>query len=357
MPGPSNAKRKKKANTKAKGKKRTDGDATPSKPVILSGTLSPEPSRRRTSPAPALTAATRSTLAKQPAGPRSRPPISHPSGSSTSHDDSDSVSYPPSPLLTPPPAVNLLDFQYSECSSVYESYHTKHASKERIVPEECIYEIEQVLNKPPFIHDPGNGPRVRDAKEFLKSEFFAQPPAFDDPLCAEFAQPEVLQMLQTVLPEEAAMILWYNKSRATGRVCPACQRLYRLGDTLPEHDMGTGEPPREPRPELPQLKLEQQISGLCSPVCFVLASFAFPGAIKGAWGKMAEDIDDTAWELLNAPDTAQTRNQSDTSAALGMVVRMTRLHDLGLGQLCFSPEEAEALENEARAPSPEYLPS
>jgi hypothetical protein len=33
----------------------------------------------------------------------------------------------------------------------------------------------------PSIHDPGNGPRVRDVRAFLSS-FFAQPPSLDDPL-------------------------------------------------------------------------------------------------------------------------------------------------------------------------------
>jgi hypothetical protein len=55
------------------------------------------------------------------------------------------------------------------------------------------------------IHDPGNGPRVRDVQAFLSS-FFAQPPSLEDPLCAEFSQEEVLQMLCTILPEETAMV-------------------------------------------------------------------------------------------------------------------------------------------------------
>jgi hypothetical protein len=55
---------------------------------------------------------------------------------------------------------------------------------------------------------------------------------------------------------------------------------------------------------------------------------------------MAEEIDDQSWDLLNASD-APARSQSDTSRALGMIVRMTRLHDLGLGQLCFGPGEVE----------------
>jgi len=57
----------------------------------------------------------------------------------------------------------------------------------------------------PSIHDPGNGPRVRDVRAFLSS-FFAQPPSLDDPLCAEFSQEEVLQMLCTSLPEDTAIV-------------------------------------------------------------------------------------------------------------------------------------------------------
>jgi hypothetical protein len=61
---------------------------------------------------------------------------------------------------------------------------------------------EEVL---PIIHDPGNGPRVRDVRGFLVS-FFAQPPSLEDPLCAEFSQEEVLQMLCTALSEETAIV-------------------------------------------------------------------------------------------------------------------------------------------------------
>lgn len=37
--------------------------------------------------------------------------------------------------------------------------------------------VEEVLLQQPYIHDPGNGPRVRDTRAFLESSFFAQPPA------------------------------------------------------------------------------------------------------------------------------------------------------------------------------------
>jgi hypothetical protein len=57
-------------------------------------------------------------------------------------------------------------------------------------------------------------------------------------------------MLMTILPEDTALvggrilkfsntvlmigmkILWYNKSRVKSRICPACLRLYNIGDEL-----------------------------------------------------------------------------------------------------------------------------
>ncbi len=62
-----------------------------------------------------------------------------------------------------------------------------------------------ILLSNPIIHDPGNGPRVKDMRAFLNSSF-SQPAWTDDPLCAEFSQREILQMLCTVLPEETALV-------------------------------------------------------------------------------------------------------------------------------------------------------
>ncbi|KAF9463331.1 hypothetical protein BDZ94DRAFT_1259104 [Collybia nuda] len=201
--------------------------------------------------------------------------------------------------------------------------------------EETNHPTEPFVPPFPFIHDPGNGPRVRDTRAFLSSKFFAQPPAFDIPLCAEFAQEEILEMLCTILPEETALILWYNKSRATSRICPACQRLYCLGDILPDHVPDGAE--RVGKRPSPLLEREQNISGLCSPVCFVLASFNYPGAIQSAWGRMEDEMDDKTWELLNGPGEGSVQN--DVGRSLGMLVKMTRLHDLGLAQLCLGEED------------------
>ncbi|KAH7882174.1 hypothetical protein F5I97DRAFT_1817382 [Phlebopus sp. FC_14] len=198
-------------------------------------------------------------------------------------------------------------------------------------PEYDVYEptAHDVDDSPalstPNIYDPGNGPRVRNARVFISS-FFSQPPSVDDPLCAEFAQEEILEMICTVLPEDTAVILWYNKSRTTGRVCPSCRRLYNLGDALP--DLIQDSAKYMPESRSPHLLREQQISGLCSPLCFIMASFSHPGAIKSTWGRVADEMDDHTWDLLNHPGTG-TGDQG-----LSLLVKMTRLPDLGLGQLC-----------------------
>lgn len=189
---------------------------------------------------------------------------------------------------------------------------------------DCDDDDDPLLNMP-NIYDPGTGPRIRDARGFLSS-FFAQPPSLSDPLCAEFSQEEILQMLCTILPEETAIIVWYNKSRATGRVCPCCRRLYNLGDVLPALVQEGCKPALEPRSH--RLALEQQISGLCSPLCFILASFDHPEAIKSTWGLLAEEIDEHTWELLNRGGVGRG------DRGLSLLLRMTRLPDLGLAQLC-----------------------
>ncbi|KAJ7353624.1 hypothetical protein DFH08DRAFT_774722 [Mycena albidolilacea] len=252
---------------------------------------------------------------------RSKPRLSIESTSSGSTDSQH--------LRTPSPILSLETPKVADDSenAVFET------------GESCPDDSEGLPQKP-FIHDPGNGHRVRDMRAFLSS-FFAQPAALDDPLCAEFSQDEVLQMICTVLPEETALILWYNKSRSMSRICPACQRLYRLGDVLPGHTDFSEEHERsvDQRPP-PQLKREQEISGLCSAVCFILASYNYPAAITSAWGHTADDIDDEAWGLLNSVGAGNAI--SSVSVALGMLVRMTRLHDLGLAQLCLPDVDFDA---------------
>lgn len=48
---------------------------------------------------------------------------------------------------------------------------------------------------------------------------------------------------------------------------------------------------------------------------------------------MAEDLDDETWVALNTPSRPRPQPGQD-DLGLSMVLRMTRLHDLGLAQLC-----------------------
>lgn len=54
---------------------------------------------------------------------------------------------------------------------------------------------------------------------------------------------------------------------------------------------------------------------------------------------MANEMDECVWQALNGPGEGSAQN--DVSSGLGMLVRMTRLHDLGLAQLCFPDIELE----------------
>lgn len=47
-------------------------------------------------------------------------------------------------------------------------------------------------------------------------------------------------------------------------------------------------------------------------------------------------MDDLAWDVLNGPGEGAA--PSDIGRTLGMVVKMTRLYDLGLAQLCFGSD-------------------
>jgi hypothetical protein len=56
-----------------------------------------------------------------------------------------------------------------------------------------------------FLHNPGNGPRVRNMREFLHSRF-AAPASLEHEYCGVFATDEVLEALRAVLPEEMALV-------------------------------------------------------------------------------------------------------------------------------------------------------
>ncbi len=202
MPGPRNQKKKKPAqNKKAPGKKE----------------LSPQPI----------------PIEEVEDAPCNTTPASNSSQDTVHTDRGPGPTLPPA---TPPPAPSstaggaanepaVLQTQYEHDSSYNENaqeYPLHRQEQEHAIypqvqhptypsyspyPEEPAGEpaIPASLLKPPFIHDPGSGPRVKDVRAFLESRL-ASPPSLDDPLCGEFADEAVLQMLCTVLPEETAMV-------------------------------------------------------------------------------------------------------------------------------------------------------
>ena len=91
---------------------------------------------------------------------------------------------------------------YHHPDATYAPSYPAHA-EETTTPHDDPIPLSLVSE--PFIYDPGNGPRVRNVPAFLASTF-AAPPTLDDPLCAEFAQEEMLEMLCAVLPEETALV-------------------------------------------------------------------------------------------------------------------------------------------------------
>ncbi|KAJ3554564.1 hypothetical protein NM688_g3044 [Phlebia brevispora] len=220
-----------------------------------------------------------------------------------------------------------------------------------------------VLLKRPCIEDTGTGLQVLDVLEFVFDSRLASPPSLDDALCAEFAQEEVLDMLCVVLPEEIATILWYNKSRQTARICPVCKRLYRVGEALRqpgEHSPSWSNSdfpraPQKPASSHAKRRKEQEISGICSTLCFFLAAHQYPTAVRSMWGRMVEELDDeTRAELdLNSlsslpiiQDDSDSDGKSSLSLGLGILFRMTRCSDLDLKQIFFSEQDLpDAAEN------------
>jgi len=127
------------------------------------------------------------------------------SSSLAAHTTNDTVpDLSSSPTLTPAtPGVHEADIYPEHCEGVsWKGNNTLAPPSSPYGPKD---DPTLILLSNPIIHDPGNGPRVKNMQAFLNSSF-SQPACVDDPLCAEFAQREILQMLCTVLPEEIALV-------------------------------------------------------------------------------------------------------------------------------------------------------
>lgn len=74
-----------------------------------------------------------------------------------------------------------------------------------------------------------------------------------------------------------------------------------------------------------------------SALCFILVAYRYPAAIRSTWGRMAEELSDEVWEELDGPGLSDKPDKM----GLSMMLKMTRCHDLGLGQLFFPGEDME----------------
>ena len=78
-----------------------------------------------------------------------------------------------------------------------------------------------------------------------------------------------------------------------------------------------------------------------------MASFHHPDAIQTVWGRMAETIDDKTWTALDAIPPSTSNN----GHGLAMLLKMTRLEDLGLSQLLEPDVIPEEYVDERPAPT------
>ncbi|KAF7791570.1 hypothetical protein EIP86_002586 [Pleurotus ostreatoroseus] len=222
----------------------------------------------------------------------------------------------------------------------------------------------------PCLEDTGDGLRVLDVFNFVFDSRLASPPSLDDALCAEFAQEEILDMLCTVLPEECATVLtfawqimWYNKTRTASRICPVCKRLYRVGDVLDPSPSRSPPRSRSPSPHnntspaKDKRRKEQEISGICSGLCFFLAAHTFPTALRALWGRSAREIDAetaAALDLCSLSSLPRLDLSLDVSVdpyekeSLGILLKMTRCGDLGLQQIFFAEVDISGAASESQ---------
>lgn len=59
------------------------------------------------------------------------------------------------------------------------------------------------------------------------------------------------------------------------------------------------------------------------------------------WGRMAEELSDETWAELNRPPASSRRD-----LGLGLLLKMTRCHDLGLQELFFPGQDMEEHDEE-----------
>ena len=72
-----------------------------------------------------------------------------------------------------------------------------------------------------------------------------------------------------------------------------------------------------------------------SPLCFFLAAYQYPTALRSMWGHMAEELSDETWAELSPA----VRSGGDLG--LGLLLKMTRCHDLALQDILFRGQDID----------------
>lgn len=75
-----------------------------------------------------------------------------------------------------------------------------------------------------------------------------------------------------------------------------------------------------------------------SSLCFFLVAHQFPAALRSMWGHMAEELADGTWKELQL-DASAVAVGAEHDLGLGLLLRMTRRHDLGLRDLLFPDQD------------------
>jgi hypothetical protein len=119
------------------------------------------------------------------------------------------------------------------------------------MPQLDLDHIEEVLCQKPFIHDPGNGPRVRDTRAFLASSYFSQPPALD------VRHPGFDPALESRLPLKLRSHYVPNSHKTRCYRCYAPSYQRKLPWWVPQFQLSTGS-----HDSLPDLMVQQKPSHL-----------------------------------------------------------------------------------------------
>ncbi len=104
-----------------------------------------------------------------------------------------------------PPAYHHPDDEFPPPSPSPSPSPSLSPSPPQPLRHRVIEPIEPPTLSMSFLHDPGNGPRVRNVREFLKSRF-AAPASVEHEYCGLFMNDKVLEALRAVLPDEMAMV-------------------------------------------------------------------------------------------------------------------------------------------------------